>query len=160
MLIALTFAHFSSEQLLKELMIVPVKKSFHKRWSYRCKIDRFQRNLPKKTQRNRLSLLIVSWRSFPQKFPVKSAEFPNNLPLKILRFWPFQAKIPRIGPIFLQILTFPPRKSREIGGFFREFAPENPAKFCFFFRKISEAVLRYDMLQQNNCFPGSKMTLR
>ena len=25
---------------------------------------------------------------------------------------------------------------------FREFAPENPAKFCFFFRKISEALIR------------------
>ena len=27
---------------------------------------------------------------------------------------------------------FFPRKPREIGQFFREFAPENPAKFCFF----------------------------
>ena len=35
-------------------------------------------------------LLIVSWRSFPPKFLVKSADFPkkflgNYLPLKILR---------------------------------------------------------------------------
>ena len=29
----------------------------------------------------------------------------------------------------------------EIGRFFREFAPENPAKFCFFFREISEALV-------------------
>ena len=36
-------------------------------------------------------------------------------------------------PIFLRILTFFPRKSREIGRFFREFSAENPAKFCFFF---------------------------
>ena len=35
---------------------------------------------------------------------------------------------------------FFPRKSREIGRFFREFAPENPAKFCFSFREISEAL--------------------
>ena len=28
-------------------------------------------------------LLIVSWRSFPLKFPVKLADFSNNLPPKI-----------------------------------------------------------------------------
>ena len=42
--------------------------------------------------------------------------------------------------LFLQILTFLPRKSRQIGRFFREFALENPVKFCFFFREISEAL--------------------
>ena len=43
MLIALTFAHFSSELLLKEQMIIPVKKkkNVHQRWSYGRKIDRF-----------------------------------------------------------------------------------------------------------------------
>ena len=30
---------------------------------------------------------------------------------------------------------------RKISRFFREFAPENPAKFCFFFREISEALI-------------------
>ena len=50
------------------------------------------------------------------------------------------AKIPRNQPIVPRILTFSPRKSREIGRFFREFAPENPAKSCFFFREISEAL--------------------
>ena len=48
MLIALAFAHFSSELLLKEQMIIPVKKNVHQRWSYQRKIDRFKRNLPKK----------------------------------------------------------------------------------------------------------------
>ena len=41
MLIALTFAHFLSELLLKEQMIIPVKRNAHQRWSYRRKIDRF-----------------------------------------------------------------------------------------------------------------------
>ena len=41
MLIALAFAHFSSELLLKEQMITPVKKNVYQRWSYRRKIDRF-----------------------------------------------------------------------------------------------------------------------
>ena len=41
MLIALTFAHFSSELLLKEQMIIPLKKKLHQRWSYRRKSDQF-----------------------------------------------------------------------------------------------------------------------
>ena len=45
------------------------------------------------------------------------------------------SKIARIRP---RILTFFPRKSREIGWFFHEFAPENPAKFCFFSAKYQK----------------------
>ena len=41
LLIALTCAHFSSELLLKEQMIIHVKKNVHQHWSYRRKIDRF-----------------------------------------------------------------------------------------------------------------------
>ena len=95
-------------------------------------------------------ILIVSWRSFPPKFPVKSADFSKNLPRKSFEIWLFSAKILRNRPIFLRILTFLPWKSlelgrflsefwlfsREIGRFFREFAQKNPAKFCFFPRSI------------------------
>ena len=35
--------------------------------------------------------------------------------------------------------------SREIGHFFREFVPENPAKFDFFFRDLPEALSRVEM---------------
>ena len=56
MLIALAFAHFSSELLLKEQMIIPVIK---------------------KTLNNAGHI--------DAKFPVKSANFSKNLPLKILR---------------------------------------------------------------------------
>ena len=38
------------------------------------------------------------------------------------------------------LVKFPPEISSEIGRFFYEFAPENPAKFWFFFREISEAL--------------------
>ena len=107
----------------------------------------------KKSSKIGCFLLIVSWQSFPQKFPVKSADFSKNLPLKILRNLTFFAKIPRNRLIFLPILTFPPC---EIGRFspefclflprnqpiFHEFAPVNPAKFCFFFRKISETLFK------------------
>ena len=159
MLIALAFAQFSSKLLLKEQMIIPVKKNNVKqRWSYRRRIDRFQRNLPKKkSSKIGCFLLIVSWRSFPPQFPVKSADFSKNLPLKILRYLTFSAKIPRNRTILRRILTFLPRKSREIGRFFSEFklfSRENPAKSAdfsvnlplkilqnfAFFREISEAL--------------------
>ena len=60
-------------------------------------------------------LLIVSWRSFPLKFPVKSANFSKNLPRKTFKIWLFSAKILRNRPIFPRIC---PWKSREILRFF------------------------------------------
>ena len=59
-------------------------------------------------------------------------------------------KIPQNQPIFPRILTFFQRKSCEIGRFFRVFAPENPAKFCFFLRKISEALLKRRLSNHND----------
>ena len=85
MFIALTFAHFSSELLLKEQIIIPVKKTFTNAGHIGAKVIDFSEICHKKPQRNRRFLLIVPWRSFPPKFPVKSADFPKNLPLKILR---------------------------------------------------------------------------
>ena len=79
----------------------------------------------------------------------------NFTGLLVAKYWLFLGEVspqnfPRNRPIFLQILTFLPRKSREIGRFlsefwlfsreigrfFREFAQKNPAKFCFFPRSI------------------------
>ena len=94
----------------------------------------------------------VSPRNFPWNRPI----FLRICPWKSFEIWLFSAKIPRNGPIFLRVLTFLPRKSpksgrlfrefwlfsREIGRFFLKFAPENPGKFCFFFREISEALLK------------------
>ena len=49
-------------------------------------------------------------------------------------------KIGRFLPIaFVEVC---PENSRAIGRFFREFVPKNPAKFHFFFRDLSEALLR------------------
>ena len=153
MLIVLTFAHFSSELLLKEQMIIPAKKTFSNAGHIDAKLIDFSEICQKNEKPSEIGclLLIVCWRSFPPKFPVKSADFPKNLPPKILRKLTFfrknpakwadfsakfdfsPAKISRNRPIVARILTFFPRKCREIGRFFREFAPENPAKFCFFF---------------------------
>ena len=47
-----------------------------------------------------------------------------------------------IAPILLLFGEVCPENSREIGRFFREFAPKNTAKFDFFVRDLSEALLR------------------
>ena len=114
--ITLAFAHFSSELLLKEQMIIPAKKTLNSAGHIDAKLIDFGEICQKKESSEiGCFLLIVSWRSFPPKFPVKSADFSANF-------------------------DFFPAKSREIGRFVREFPPENPTKFCFFFRKISEAL--------------------
>ena len=86
MFIALTFTHLSSELLLKEQMIIPVKKkTLNNAGHIDAKLIDFSEICQKKSSEIGCFLLIVSWRSFPPKFPVKSADFSKNLPLKILR---------------------------------------------------------------------------
>ena len=85
MLIALAFARFSSELLLKEQMIIPVKKkTLNNAGHINAKLVDFSEISPPKSSEIGWFLLIVSWRSFPSKFPVKLADFSKNLPLKIL----------------------------------------------------------------------------
>ena len=85
MLIDLAFAHFSSELSLKEQMIIPVKKTLNNAGHIDAKLIDFSKICPKKSNEISCFLPIVSWRSFPPKFPVRLADFSNNLPLKILR---------------------------------------------------------------------------
>ena len=192
MLIALAFAHFSSKLLLKEQMIIPVKKTtLNNAGPIDAKLIDFSEICQKKSSEIGCFLLIVSWRSFPPKFPVKWADFSKNLPLKILWNLTFFHKNPAKSNDFpanfesspaksgdfsanfdfflaksadffvnlplkiLSNLTFFPLKSREverfsgefwlfsceIGRFFRKFAPENPAKFCFFSVKYQKPCL-------------------
>ena len=85
MLIALTFAHFSSELLLKEQMIIPVTKTFTDAGHIDAKLIDCSQICQKNPCEIGCFLLIVSWQSFPLKLPMKSADFPKNLLLKILR---------------------------------------------------------------------------
>ena len=155
MLIALAFAHFSSELLLKEQMIIPVKKTLNNAGHIDAKLIAFSKIMPKRIQRNQLFLTDCFLGKFPPQISHEICRFFLRIyPWKSFEIWLFSAKIPKNRPIFLQILTFLPQKSREIrrlfrefwlffreiGRFFREFAPENPAKFCFFFREILEAL--------------------
>ena len=66
-------------------MIVPVKKTLNNAGHIDAKLIDFSEISPPKSSEISCFLLIVSWRSFPTKFPVKSADFSKNLPLKILR---------------------------------------------------------------------------
>ena len=56
----------------------------------------------------------------------------------------FALKITTKSAVFYRLLFGEvwPTNSREIGRFFREFVPKNPAKFDFFFQNLSEALLR------------------
>ena len=87
----LTFAHFSSELMLQEQMIIPqLTKTFTNAGHIDAKLIDFSEICQKNPSEIGDFLLIVSWRSFPPKFLVKSADFPkkflgNYLPLKILR---------------------------------------------------------------------------
>ena len=82
LLTALAFAHFSSELLLKEQMIIPIKKTLNSAGYINAKLIDFNEICQKKSSEIGCFLLIVSWRSFPQKFPMKSADFSQNLPRK------------------------------------------------------------------------------
>ena len=86
MIIALPFAHFSSELLLKEQMIIPVKKTLNNAAHIDAKLIDFSEICQKKIQRNRLFFTDCFLAKFPPpKFPVKLADFSKNLPLKILQ---------------------------------------------------------------------------
>ena len=110
MLTASAFAHFSSELLLKEQVIIPVKKTLN--------------------NAGHIDAKLIDFSEICQKHPAKSAVF----------YWLFLGEVspknsPWNRPIFLRILTFLPRKSLELGLFLREFwlfSRENPAKSAYF----------------------------
>ena len=124
MLIALAFAHFSSELLLKEQMIVPVKKTLNNAGHIDAKLIDFSEISPPKSSEIGCFLLIVSWRGFPPKFPVKSADFSKNLPLKIIRN-----------------LTFFRENPAKSADFSANLPLKIPRNFALFFREISEALI-------------------
>ena len=134
MLIALAFAHFSSELLLKEQRIIPVKKMLNNGGHIDAKLIDFseicQKNPAKSAVFYWLLLEVSPW-NFPWNRPI----FLRICPWKSFEIWLFSAKIPRNRPIFLRILTFLPQKSRKICRFFHEFwlfSRENPARLADF----------------------------
>ena len=137
MLIALAFAHFSSELLLKEQMIIPVKKRLTtlvismQNWLILAK---FAKKNPAKS--------VVFYWLFLGKFPPPPRNFLWNRPILLIicpwknlsKFEFFPLKSTKSAD-FLRILTFLPRKSCQIGWFFHEFwlfSRRNPTKLAEF----------------------------
>ena len=160
LLIALAFAHFSSELLLKEQMIIPVKKTLNNAGHIDAKLIDFSEICQKNPAKSAVFYWLFLGEVSPRNFPWNRLIFLRICPRKSFEIWLFPAKLPWNGPIFLRILTFFQRKSHEIGRFFHKFwlfSRENPAKladfsanlplkirrkYAFFFREISEALLK------------------
>ena len=115
MLIALAFAHFSSELLLKEQMIISVKKTLNNAGHINAKLidfsERFQKNPARSAVFYWLFLAEVSPRNLEWNRPI----FLRIRPWKSSQIWLFFAEILRNRPIFPRIW---PWKSREILLFF------------------------------------------
>ena len=75
MLIALTFAHFSSELLLKEQMIIPAKKTFTNAGHIDAKLIDFSEICQKKPQRNRLFFTDCFLAKFPPEISREIGRF-------------------------------------------------------------------------------------
>ena len=131
MLIALAFAHFLSELLLKEQMIIPVKRTLNAGHIDAKLID--FREICQKKKTNEIGCFFTD--CFLGKFPPEISReigrfFLRIYPWKSFKIWLFSAKIPQNRPIFLWILTFLLQKSCEIGRF--------SANFDFFPAKIPQ----------------------
>ena len=121
--IMLTFAHFLSELMLKEQMIIPVNKNVHQR---HIVISKFPKKNPAKSAVFYwLFLGEVSPRNFPWNWPI----FLRTCSWKSFNIWLFSAKIPRNRPIFLRIFTFSrehPMKSADFSANFDFFPAKIP----------------------------------
>ena len=117
MLTALAFAHFSSELLLKEQMIIPIKKTLNSAGYINAKLIDFNEIC----QKNPAKSAVFYWLFLGEVFP---KNFPWNRPIFL-----------RICPENPSKFDFFPLQSREIGRFFCEFwlfSRENPAKSADF----------------------------
>ena len=132
MIIALPFAHFSSELLLKEQMIIPVKKTLNNAAHIDAKLIDFSEICQKKIQRNRLFFTDCFLAKFPPRnFPWNRLIFLRTCPWKSFKIWLFSAKIPLNRPIFLRISTFSrnyPSKWADFSANF-DFFPAKSANF-------------------------------
>ena len=129
MLIALAFAHFSSELLLKEQMIISVKKTLNNAGHINAKLIDFSQLFQKNPARSAVFYWLFLAEVSPQNVEWNRPIFLRIRPCKSSQICLFFAEIPRNWQIFPRILTFFPRnrpifpriwpwKSREILLFF------------------------------------------
>ena len=81
---ALTIRSFFEQTAVERAnYYIPVKKTLSNAGHIDAKIESILAKFAKtKSSEIDCFLLIVSWRSFPPKFPVKSTDFSKNLPRK------------------------------------------------------------------------------
>ena len=131
------FTHFSSALLLKERMIIPVKKTLNNAGHIDAKLIDFSEICQKNPMKSAVFYWLFLGKVSPLNFPWNWPIFLRICLWKSFKIWLSSAKIPRNWPIFLRILTFPLK------------IPQNFA----FFREISEALFKlylYELFQYDH----------
>ena len=126
-LIALAFAHFSSELLLKEQMIIPVKKTLHNAGHIDAKLISFSEICQKTAAKSAVFYWLFLGEVPPQNFPWNRPIFLRICPWKSFEIW-----------FFCKFWLF----SHEIGQFscFLQICPWEFCEILLFFCEISEAL--------------------
>ena len=126
--------------LLKEQMIIPVKKTtLNNAGHIDAKLIHFLKFAEKNPAKSAIFYWLFLGEVSPWHFPWKRPIFLRICPWKSFEIWLFPLKFRKIGRFFCEFWLF----CRETGRFFREFSPENPVKFCFFFpRNIRSPELK------------------
>ena len=131
MLTALAFAHFSSELLLKEQMIIPVKKTLNNAGHIDAKLIDFSEICQKNPAKSAVFYWLFLGEVSPKNFPWNRPIFPRICPENPSKFDFFPLKSREIDRFFCKFWLF----SREIGRFLSDFwlfSRENPAKSADF----------------------------
>ena len=106
MLIALAFAHFSSELLLKEQMIIPVKKTLNNAGHIDAKLIDFSEICQKNPAKSAVFYWLFLGEVSPRNFLWNRPIFPQICPWKsreILLFFPWNIRSPVCGKIHLRV---------------------------------------------------------
>ena len=158
MLIALAFAHFSSELLLKEQMITPVKKTLNNAGHINAKLIDFSEICQKNSAKSAVFYWLFLGEVFPRNILWNWTIFLRTCPWKSFKIWLFSAKtreigrffcefwlspanIPRNQPVLLRIFDFFPAKIPRNWPIFPRICPWKSRKiFLFFPRNIRSPV--------------------
>ena len=147
MLTALAFAHFSSELLLKEQMIISVKKALNSAGHINAKLIDFNEICQKNPAKSAVFYWLFLGEVFPKNFPWNRPIFLRICPENPSKFDFFLLKSREIGRFFCEFWLFSrenPAKSADFWANFDFFPAKSAnfsAKFCVFFREIWEALL-------------------
>ena len=139
MLIALAFAHFSSELSLKEQMFVHVKKTLNNAGHIDTKLIDFSEISTQNPAKSAVFYWLFLGEVFPRNFPWNPPIFLRLCPWKSFEIWLFAAKPQRNRPIFLRISTcFPRENPAKSADFSANLLLKIPRNFAFFSAKYQK----------------------